>query len=90
MTTLSNGTTWLAHLAAGSPVHDWTAVQVVDSTLAGAPARYIAVVPDPQNRFPRARTGEVGLVEGWQLAQAVQETIEADRRAEPFCLPGVA
>jgi malonate decarboxylase gamma subunit len=38
-------------------------------------------VPDPDNRFPRVRGGEVGLVEGWQLAQAVQEVIMADRDA---------
>ncbi|TWI69372.1 malonate decarboxylase gamma subunit [Pseudoduganella lurida] len=81
MNTTSNGATWLAQLAGDAPAHDWTAVQVVDGTLAGAPARYIAVVPDAQNRFPRARNGEVGLVEGWQLAQAVQEIVGADREA---------
>lgn len=81
-TKLSNGATWLGELAGNAPaVHDWPAVRAVDGTLAGAPARFIAVVPDPGNRFPRARSGEVGLVEGWQLAQAVQETIHADRDA---------
>jgi biotin-independent malonate decarboxylase gamma subunit len=53
-------------------------VRVADSTLAGEPARYIAVVPDPNSPYPRARTGEVGLIEGWMLARAVHETIEAD------------
>jgi malonate decarboxylase gamma subunit len=78
----SNGATWLAHLAGDTAaVHDWPAVRVHDGMLAGAPARFIAVVPDAANRFPRARTGEVGLVEGWQLAQAVQEIVEADRNA---------
>ncbi|HEX8605400.1 MAG TPA: biotin-independent malonate decarboxylase subunit gamma [Pseudoduganella sp.] len=77
----SNGATWLAHLAGGTTLHDWPAVRVADGTLAGTAARFIAVVPDPDNRFTRARTGEVGLVEGWQLAQAVQETIHADRDA---------
>jgi malonate decarboxylase gamma subunit len=37
--------------------------------------RFIAVVTDPQNRFPRARNGEVGLLEGWGLAKAVDEAI---------------
>jgi malonate decarboxylase gamma subunit len=36
-------------------------------------------VPDPDNAFPRARNGEVGLVEGWRLAQAVREVIALDR-----------
>ncbi|KQQ32490.1 biotin-independent malonate decarboxylase subunit gamma [Duganella sp. Leaf126] len=78
----SNGNTWFALLAGGEDVHDWPAVRVRDASLAGAPARYIAVVPDADNRYPRARTGEVGLVEGWQLAQAVHEAIAADRTAD--------
>jgi malonate decarboxylase gamma subunit len=75
------GATWLRALTDGAAqVPDYPAsVQVVDAQLAGRPARYIAVVPDPQNRFPRARTGEVGLIEGWALAQAVHEVIAADR-----------
>jgi malonate decarboxylase gamma subunit len=76
----SRGAMWLRLLAGGArPVHDWAAVDVRDAALAGRPARYIAVVPDPGNRFPRARNGEVGLVEGWQLAKAVQEVIAMDR-----------
>jgi malonate decarboxylase gamma subunit len=76
------GAAWLRLLTNGGPrVHDWAAVQVCDAQLAGKPARYIAVVPDPGNRFPRARNGEVGLVEGWQLALAVREVVELDREA---------
>ncbi|MGI4856796.1 MAG: biotin-independent malonate decarboxylase subunit gamma [Janthinobacterium lividum] len=41
------------------------------------PARFIAVVPDLQNHFPRARAGEVGLEEGWALARVVRDTIAA-------------
>src|SRR6202034_1073033 len=37
--------------------------------------RFIAVVPDAQNRFPRARAGEVGLDEGWALSHHVRATI---------------
>jgi malonate decarboxylase gamma subunit len=78
----SNGSVWLGRLTQDAPaLYDWAAVKVCDGQLAGAPARFIAVVPDPANRFPRARSGEVGLVEGWQLAQAVHETIAADRAA---------
>jgi malonate decarboxylase gamma subunit len=78
--TPSRGATWLAALTntadvlAGYP----PSLRVADSALAGEPARYIAVVPDPNSPYPRARTGEVGLIEGWMLARAVHETIEAD------------
>ena len=54
-------------------------VRVVDAPLAGEAARYIAVLPDPDNRFTRARTGEVGLVEAWQLARAVRQVVLEDR-----------
>ncbi|MGZ0704744.1 biotin-independent malonate decarboxylase subunit gamma [Pseudomonas piscis] len=54
-------------------------LQVADGQLGGQPARFIAVVPDPENRFPRARQGEVGLLEGWGLAKAVDGLIDADR-----------
>lgn len=53
-------------------------VRVRDAWLAGEPARYIAVVPDPDNPFPRARQGEVGLLEGWALARAVRAVMRAD------------
>jgi malonate decarboxylase gamma subunit len=49
-----------------------------DAPLGKEPARFLAVVPDPQNRFPRARDGEVGLQEAWTLASYVRETIDAD------------
>ena len=77
----SRGATWLAALTSGAaPLPDYPAsVRVVDALLAGQPARYIAVVPDAGSRYPRARNGEVGLIEGWSLAQAVHEAIAADR-----------
>ena len=45
-------------------------------------ARFIAVVPDPQNHFPRARQGEVGLEEGWMLARVVRDTMAASAAVE--------
>ena len=78
----SRGAMWLRLLTGGAhPVHDWTTVHACDAILAGRPARYIAVVPDADNTFPRARNGEVGLVEGWRLAQAVRDVIDLDRDA---------
>jgi malonate decarboxylase beta subunit len=41
--------------------------------------RYLAVVPDPENRFYRARAGQVGVTESLALAQAVRDIIEADK-----------
>jgi biotin-independent malonate decarboxylase gamma subunit len=40
--------------------------------------RYLAVVPDLENRFPLARDGQVGLLEGWNLAKQVRDAIRAD------------
>jgi malonate decarboxylase gamma subunit len=75
----SRGAMWLRLLTGGAhPAHDWTTVHACDAILAGRPARYIAVVPDPDNAFPRARNGEVGLVEAWRLASAVREVIAMD------------
>lgn len=76
----SRGATWLKLLIGAQPLVPGycAALQVADASLAGEPARYIAVVPDPANRFARARNGEIGLVEGWELARAVHEVLEAD------------
>jgi malonate decarboxylase gamma subunit len=54
-------------------------VLATDAQLDTEPARFIAVVPDANNRFPRARQGEVGLDEGWELARQVQAVIAADQ-----------
>ncbi|WEK09607.1 MAG: biotin-independent malonate decarboxylase subunit gamma [Candidatus Pseudomonas colombiensis] len=75
------GQNWFQALSAGAtPVSGLPAsLNVADGLLDGQPARFIAVVADPDNRFVRARNGEVGLLEGWGLAKAVDEAIEADR-----------
>lgn len=77
------GVRWLAALTGDAQLDGsfCATLHVADATLAGQPARYIAVVPDPHNRFARVRNGEIGLLEGWQLARAVHEVIEADRDA---------
>ncbi|RKP55755.1 biotin-independent malonate decarboxylase subunit gamma [Pararobbsia silviterrae] len=77
------GTVWLDALTRGAtPLTGYPAsLRVVDAVLDGESARYIAVVPDPDNPFPRARGGEVGLVEGWQLARALRDVIAADADA---------
>jgi malonate decarboxylase gamma subunit len=77
------GEAWLAALGGNAPRLPGfpASVQVVDIETGGRAARLIAVVPDADSAFPRARNGEVGLQEGWSLAQAVHEAIDADRDA---------
>lgn len=80
---VSRGATWFDTLtghAAHVPGYP-AALRVADGVLGAQPARYLAVVPDPANPYPRVRHGEVGLVEGWLLAQAVMQAVEADRNA---------
>lgn len=70
---LSNGATPVDGLPAS--------LKVADGALAEHAVRFIAVVTDAQNRFPRARNGEVGLLEGWGLAKAVDDAIaRGDKR----------
>ena len=73
MSTQQRGLNWFNALSAGAtPVSDLPAsLKVADGTLGEQPVRFLAVVADPDNRFPRARQGEVGLLEGWGLAKAV-------------------
>ncbi|SEB42553.1 malonate decarboxylase gamma subunit [Pseudomonas saponiphila] len=75
------GLNWFNALSGGAaPVAGLPpSLRVADAELAGQSVRFIAVVADPENRFLRARQGEVGLLEGWGLAKAVDELIEADR-----------
>lgn len=52
---------------------------VADGQIDGQMLRVFAVVPDIHNHFPRARKGEVGLLEGWSLAKAVDQLIQLDK-----------
>ncbi|AUT70867.1 MULTISPECIES: biotin-independent malonate decarboxylase subunit gamma [Paraburkholderia] len=80
----ARGAVWLDALTYSAPLqHGFpSSVRVVDARLGEHPARYIAVVPTPDNPFPRVRGGEVGLIEGWELARAVREVIDADAARE--------
>jgi len=77
----SRGRTWFQALADNAqPVNTGLgSVLVADATWGGERVRLLAIVPDPRNRFPRARHGELGLDEGWALAHHVREAIAADR-----------
>ena len=71
---------WLNKLAPNAPLMSGLcpSVQVADGQINGENVRFIAVVPDANNHYPRAAGGEVGLLEGWTLAKVVNETIAAD------------
>ena len=73
----TRGRTWLQALS-GTTVEP-----VIPSVLSAttAEARYLAVVPDPANRFYRAREGQVGVTEALALAQSVRELVAADEDA---------
>jgi malonate decarboxylase gamma subunit len=75
------GRTWFEALAgsAGVLACGPSSLRVADAALGGEQARFIAVVADAHNRFPRARRGEVGLDEAWALAVQVRGAIAADR-----------
>ena len=88
----ARGAIWLAALTRGAPLRPGfpPSVLVADAKLGRHQARYIAVVPDPANPYARARTGEVGLVEAWEIARAVRQVVDADpKRAEKRALVAV-
>ncbi|EXR79503.1 malonate decarboxylase gamma subunit family protein, partial [Acinetobacter baumannii 541915] len=62
----------------GFPASIWVADGQIDQQA----VRVIAVVQDTNNLFPRAKQGEVGLLEGWSLAKVVDDVIQADAQAE--------
>jgi len=76
----SRGELWLETLAPNAKrlAGLCPSVQAADGELNGEAVRFVAVVPDAHNHFPRAAKGEVGLLEGWTLAKVVSETVAAD------------
>ncbi|HEY0210318.1 biotin-independent malonate decarboxylase subunit gamma [Acerihabitans sp.] len=80
-TYLSRGDYWFSLLADGARKRQGqcASVNVADGILNQGPVRYIAVVPDAANHYPRAARGEVGLLEGWTLAEVVDEAVREDK-----------
>lgn len=75
------GGIWFQALAVTtSPVDSGLgSVLVADTTWGNEQVRLLSIVPDPNNRFPRARQGELGIEEGWAIAHQVRDAIAADR-----------
>lgn len=79
----SRGYKWFAELTGIThPTGATPSVLAADVIKNGQLARYIAIVPDANNHFPRARNGEVGLLEGWTAAQIVRDVISQDADKE--------
>jgi len=77
MSTLSRGHIWLQALS-GQSIRKQTSVRIADGELGATPVRWLAVTPNLLSPFPRARNGETGLLEGWQLAHEIEEAIAQD------------
>lgn len=79
----SRGGTWFRLLTGRSCIETDGPASVLcaDAPLDGETARFLAVVPDPRARFPRARGGEVGLEEGLALARRIREAMDEDLNA---------
>jgi malonate decarboxylase gamma subunit len=77
----SRAQTWFDALASGSQSSNEGPIRSGDAPIGDTRARFLAVVPDPHNRFPRATDNVVGLEQGWLLAKAIRKAIDADRDA---------
>lgn len=79
--TASRGQYWFSLLTQNANQREGqcASVKAADGDIDGQSARIIAVVPDTKNHYPRAANGEVGLLEGWTLAQLVSEVVDADQ-----------
>lgn len=79
--TANRSSTWFTALTGESATLEGypASVLVADASLNHEHVRYLAVVPDAHNRFPRARQGEVGIDECLALASAVREAMTQDQ-----------
>ena len=82
---MSRGRTWFEALAGATLDGEPASVLCADGTVGDQRTRFLAVVPNSEAKFPRARGGELGLEEGWALARHVREAVavddDGDRRA---------
>lgn len=77
------GYRWFSRLTGiAHPVSEVPTVLAADVEKNGQLCRYIAIVPDAENRFPRVRKGEVGMMEGWTVAQIVRDAVLQDENSE--------
>jgi malonate decarboxylase gamma subunit len=77
----SRGRKWFEALSGsnGKQAEGPGSLLIAEATLGQEKVAYIALAPDPNSRFPRARVAEVGVEEGWYGTKAIQSVIEADK-----------
>jgi malonate decarboxylase gamma subunit len=79
----TRGRVWFEALAGKAKhVPSVPSVLVADTMMEKERVRFLAIAADPDNRFPCARQGQVGLQEGWNLAKQVLDAIKADENGE--------
>jgi malonate decarboxylase beta subunit len=77
--TPGRGRTWFKALTGDAPsISEYPSVLVADVQFNGKETRFVAVVANAANAYPRARHGEVGLLEGWALAKYVRQAVDED------------
>ncbi|MFZ4199269.1 biotin-independent malonate decarboxylase subunit beta [Lysinibacillus sp. NPDC056220] len=83
ITVASRGRSWFNALTNTAPsISEIPSVLVADGEVQGKRARFLTVVPNPDNPYYRARNGEVGLLEGWAIAKYIYEAIEEDHEEQ--------
>lgn len=79
----SRGRKWFELFCGEGNISELPSLMVADKEIDGNKYRFIAVVPDDNNIYPRVRNGELGLREGWYIAKYVWEAIEEDEGKDP-------
>ena len=89
---VSRGGAWFERFTVGGARVDGRPASVfaADAPLDGLPVRWIAVVPTPQARFPRARSGEMGIDEAFGVAAAVRGAPPSSALVALVDVPGQA
>jgi malonate decarboxylase beta subunit len=83
----SRGLLWFQALTENSGVTpEAKSVLAADLQWGGESVRATVVVPNVVARFPRARDGQVGIEEGWEIARLVREAMTADEGKEKRAL----
>jgi malonate decarboxylase beta subunit len=83
----SRGLLWFQALTGSSAATPQAqSVLTSDVQWGGESVRAIVVVPNAVARFPRARDGQVGIEEGWEIARLVREAMTADEGREKRAL----
>lgn len=77
------GRTWFELFCGNENISELPSLLVADKEIDGLTYRFIAVVPDENNAYPRVRNGEFGIREGYYIAKYVWEAINEDKGKEP-------